>query len=64
MWAVLAYEWTFLSVFWSMLVFFAWLIFIWLAVMILYDNFAGTTTPGGQKPRGRFSSSSCLSWGC
>ena len=49
MWAVLAYEWTFLSVFWSMLVFFAWLIFIWLAVMILYDNFAQHDHSGWAK---------------
>ena len=49
MWAVLAYEWTFLSVFWGMFVFFAWVIFIWLAVMILYDNFARHDHSGWAK---------------
>ena len=38
--SVLAYEWTFLKVFWAMLAFFAFVIFVWLIVMVLYDNFA------------------------
>jgi hypothetical protein len=45
----LAYEWTFLSVFWGMLVFFAWVIFIWLVVMVLYDNFARHDHSGWAK---------------
>ena len=36
----LAYEWTFLKVFWAMLAFFAFVIVVWLIVMVLYDNFA------------------------
>src|SRR5262249_29776720 len=36
----LAYEWTFLRVFWAMLAFFALLIVVWLIVLVLYDNFA------------------------
>lgn len=37
--ALLAYDWTFLSVFWAMLLFFAWVIWIWLLIMVLWDNF-------------------------
>ena len=47
--ALLAYEWTFLRVFWGMLAFFAWVIFIWLVVMILYDNFARHDHSGWAK---------------
>jgi Phospholipase_D-nuclease N-terminal len=47
--AFLAYEWTFLRVFWAMLAFFAWLIVVWLIVMILYDNFARHDHSGWAK---------------
>jgi predicted membrane channel-forming protein YqfA (hemolysin III family) len=45
----LAYEWTFLKVFWAMLAFFAFLIFVWLVVMVLYDNFARHDHSGAAK---------------
>jgi predicted membrane channel-forming protein YqfA (hemolysin III family) len=46
---VLAYEWTFLRVFWGMLAFFAFLIVLWFAVMMLYDNFARNDHSGWAK---------------
>ncbi len=51
----LAYNWTFLSVFWAMLIFFAWVIFVWLLIMVLWDNFARGITRAGQRRAGRFS---------
>jgi hypothetical protein len=47
--SVLAYEWTFLRVFWGMLAFFAFLIAVWLIVMVLYDNFARNDHSGWAK---------------
>lgn len=46
---MLAYEWTFLRVFWAMLAFFAFLIIVWLVVMVLYDNFARHDHSGWAK---------------
>ena len=46
---LLAYEWTFLRVFWGMLAFFAFLILVWLIVMVLYDNFARHDHSGWAK---------------
>ena len=45
----LAYEWTFLRVFWAMLVFFAFLIFVWLVVTVLWDNFTRHDHSGWAK---------------
>jgi Phospholipase_D-nuclease N-terminal len=45
----LAYNWTFLSVFWAMLIFFAWVIFVWLLIMVLWDNFARRDHSGWAK---------------
>jgi hypothetical protein len=36
---VLAYSYPFLDIFWTMMVFFAWVIWIYLLVMVLGDNF-------------------------
>jgi hypothetical protein len=36
---VLAADYPFLDIFWTMLIFFAWVIFIWLLIMVLSDNF-------------------------
>jgi hypothetical protein len=36
---VLAADYPFLDIFWTMLIFFAWVIFIWLLIMVLADNF-------------------------
>jgi hypothetical protein len=32
-------DYPFLDVFWTMMIFFAWVIFIWLLIMVLADNF-------------------------
>jgi len=47
--SVLSYEWTFLRVFWAMLAFFAFVIVVWLIVMVLYDNFARHDHSGAAK---------------
>jgi len=36
---VLAYSYPFLNIFWTMCVFFAWVIWIYLLIMVLGDNF-------------------------
>jgi hypothetical protein len=36
---VLGADYPFLDIFWTMLIFFAWVIFIWLLIMVLADNF-------------------------
>jgi hypothetical protein len=37
--AVLASDYPFLDIFWTMTIFFAWVIWIWLLIMVLSDNF-------------------------
>src|SRR5215210_389532 len=37
--AVLASDYPFMDIFWTMTIFFAWVIWIWLLIMVLADNF-------------------------
>jgi hypothetical protein len=37
--AVLASDYPFLDIFWTMAIFFLWVIWIWLLIMVLADNF-------------------------
>ena len=37
--AVLATDYPFLDIFWTMCIFFAWVIWIWLLILVLSDNF-------------------------
>ena len=37
--AVLATDYPFLDIFWTMAIFFAWVIWIWLLILVLSDNF-------------------------
>ena len=37
--AVLASDYPFMDIFWTMTIFFAWVIWIWLLIMVLSDNF-------------------------
>ena len=46
---VLAYSYPFLNIFWTMCVFFAWVIWIYLLVMVLGDNFRRTDHSGWAK---------------
>jgi hypothetical protein len=34
---------------WTMFIFFAWVIWIWLLIMVLADNFARATSPAGRR---------------
>jgi hypothetical protein len=36
---VLATDYPFLDIFWTMAIFFAWVIWIWLLILVLSDNF-------------------------
>jgi hypothetical protein len=45
----LASSYPFLDIFWTMLIFFAFVIWIWLLIMVLWDNFARTDHSGWAK---------------
>jgi Phospholipase_D-nuclease N-terminal len=36
---LLAYNYPLLNIFWTMMIFFAWVIWIWLLILVLSDNF-------------------------
>jgi phospholipase D-like protein/putative oligomerization/nucleic acid binding protein len=46
---VIATSYPFLGIFWSMLVFFAWVIYIWIAIVVLIDVFRRHDTSGWAK---------------
>ena len=46
---VLASSYPFLGIFWSMLIFFAWVIFIWVAITVLIDLFRRHDVSGWGK---------------
>jgi type VI protein secretion system component VasK len=46
---LLATQWTFLSVFWTMLVIFAWVIWFWLLITVFADLFRRHDTSGWAK---------------
>ena len=52
---VFATSYPFLNILWSMIIFFAWVIFIWIATTVLIDAFAATTCRAGATPPGRSS---------
>jgi competence protein ComGC len=46
---VLAYEWTFGSVLWAMIVFFFWFMLIWMFIAVFADIFRRNDLSGGMK---------------
>jgi hypothetical protein len=46
---MLAADYPFLDVMWTMFIFFAWVIWIWLLIMVLADNFRRTDHSGWAK---------------
>jgi hypothetical protein len=46
---VLAADYPFLDIFWTMAIFFAWVIWIWLLIMVLADNFRRPDHSGWAK---------------
>jgi hypothetical protein len=44
-----AVDYPFLNIMWTMFIFFAWVIWIWLLIMVLADNFRRTDHTGWQK---------------
>jgi len=46
---LLASDYPFLDIFWTMLIFFAWVIWIWLLIMVLGDNFSRHDHSGWAK---------------
>jgi len=47
--AVLATDYPFLDIFWTMAIFFLWVIWIWLLIMVLADNFRRRDHSGWAK---------------
>jgi Phospholipase_D-nuclease N-terminal len=47
--AVLASDYPFLDIFWTMVIFFAWVIWIWLLILVLADNFRRRDHSGWAK---------------
>jgi len=47
--AVLASDYPFLDIFWTMTIFFAWVIWIWLLILVLSDNFRRRDHSGFEK---------------
>jgi hypothetical protein len=47
--AVLASNYPFLDIFWTMMIFFLWVIWIWLLIMVLSDNFRRRDHSGWAK---------------
>jgi hypothetical protein len=46
---LLASSYPFLEIMWTMFIFFAWVIWIWLLIMVLADNFRRTDLSGWAK---------------
>jgi hypothetical protein len=46
---LLATDYPFLDIFWTMCIFFLWVIWIWLLIMVLWDNFARSDHSGWAK---------------
>ena len=46
---MLADSYPFLDIMWTMFIFFAWVIYIWLIIMVLGDNFRRSDHSGGAK---------------
>jgi hypothetical protein len=46
---VAATDYPFLDIFWTMLIFFAWVIWIWLLILVLGDNFRRRDHSGWAK---------------
>ena len=46
---LLATDYPFLDIFWTMVIFFAWVIWIWLLIMVLWDNFTRRDHSGWAK---------------
>ena len=44
-----AVDYPFLNIMWTMFIFFAWVIWIWLLIMVLADNFRRTDISGWAK---------------
>ena len=50
----LAADYPFLDILWTMLIFFAWVIWFWILIRVLVDVFRGTTYPAGARRDGPF----------
>ena len=58
---IAASNYPFLNIFWTILIFFAWVAWIWIAITVLIDLFRRRESAGGRKPSGWCSSSCCRS---
>ena len=62
--APLATSYPFLNILWTILIFMALVIWIWMVIMVLIDVFAAPTSQAGPRPPGSCSSSCCHSSAC
>jgi Phospholipase_D-nuclease N-terminal len=46
---VLASDYPFLDIFWTMIIFFAWVVYVWLLILVLTDNFRRRDHSGWAK---------------
>ena len=49
---ILAADYPFMDILWSMIIFFSWVIWIWIMIVILTDVFRRQTSPDGSRRRG------------
>ena len=59
-----AADYPFLDIFWTMLIFFFWVIWIWILVTVLMDLFRRHDISGWGKAAGLSSWSCCRTWAC
>ena len=60
---LLAADYPFLDVIWTMFIFFLWILWFWLLFTVFADIFRRRDISGLGRPAGSCSASSCRSWG-
>ena len=61
---VIAADYPFLDIFWTMLIFFLWVIWFWILIKVIADIFRRHDISGWGRPAGPSSSSCCRSSAC
>ena len=49
---IAASNYPYLNIFWTILIFFAWVAWIWIAITVLITCFAGVISPAGRRRSG------------
>jgi hypothetical protein len=61
---VFAADYPFLDIFWTMIIFFVWVIWIWMVIAVLTDVFRRRDISAGARQPGSCSSSCCRTSAC